>query len=1264
MATSGDGTAPYQTTGAGGKFRKKPFRRNIPATPYDRPPTAIRNDNPSMLKKLVDPASRLISAGAHKLFDVFRKSLPSPSLKLPEINEEPQNVLHKEGGDGSSASISAATGVSDLEVLLQQKTFTRSEVQRLTSLLHSKTIEPPSDNSLKKHGDKRDDFNAAIATPVGASRVLEEETASPAELAKYYMGSRLTSQATRQDSKLIPRTPITPVAQMAANSLRNLENGFVTPRSRGRSAMYTMARGPYSTSPSTFCQQGVKLDYGHGAALTSSQGHAGKMALKRRSSVLDEDIGSGGPLRRIRQKANLISQSDKKELGYPVFHQPSGEGQTLLLTNEPEPKVPNYASVPTKSTQTANKILQHLDKPSRIEKSSVSTLSGMRDNSPNELRLDMLHGQALRSLEKVDSPKFLPRSHDIQKPMASESTLQSKDKTEENCVSKFPLSHNMLTSVGVDKTDTLKDKAPIVEIADLPSKVIEEPQKRHAFQMSAPEDSFEMDDDDDDIHENGHVSLPFLENNKSETSAADIIKTPTLAVVSKIPELVENNKPKFSEVSKVPEQFELKKAENDISTPKTDFGSLGGSVNEQGIGFKIPVSSFSSPSVTATQTSEFTQSTFQMEKNPPVKVSPFLFSANEQPNAGSDSNLTDSISVFNSVPKNDQVKFSVSNKDDNGNWNGNDQKSTNMFGKSESVSAAASAVTSTNGIFSFGTSTKNLNNSDTTPASNPPTFPPLAPLPASTANATTISAASTMTVISTTSAPAVISSVSVSPQAFSFGSATSTAPTTSVAETGNTGTSTSSPFAITTFATTTTTTGSGLFGFSSPAAATSTLTTTESGPFGFSSSAAATSTTNSTTAAGSGLFGVSSAVAPTSTATTTGSGLFGFSSSAAATSTTTGSGLFGFSSPAAATSTTNTGSGPFGFGSSAATSTTTTGSGLFGFSSPAAATSTTPTGSGLFGFSSPAASTSTTTTTATGSGLFGFGSSAAATAATSTGSGPFGFGSSAAATSTTTSQSQGSFFNITNGFQASTNASSSSTLFGSSAPAFGSSSNFGITSVGPTSETKSGNSTGASTNSIFGSTWQQPQQSSGFGSTFTSSPSPSVFSFGASSASTPSFVTAGASSSSFGGSSVFGNSTPVFGAVAATSPSNNNNNNNNNNNSDQMSMEDSMAEDSMQTHSPVSPFGQAPVSPFGQAPVSAPGFMFGQATPTPAPALNPPAASFSFGGQPNQAPPPQNPFQSSSVEFNAGGGSFSLGSGGEKSNRRIVRVMKSKNRKK
>lgn len=73
---------PYEGGGDGGfgKFRKRPFRRSQ-TTPYDRPPTALRNPNRNngWLSKLVDPAQRLIASSAHKLFaSVFRKRLPPP----------------------------------------------------------------------------------------------------------------------------------------------------------------------------------------------------------------------------------------------------------------------------------------------------------------------------------------------------------------------------------------------------------------------------------------------------------------------------------------------------------------------------------------------------------------------------------------------------------------------------------------------------------------------------------------------------------------------------------------------------------------------------------------------------------------------------------------------------------------------------------------------------------------------------------------------------------------------------------------------------------------------------------------------------------------------------------------------------------------------------------------------------------------------------------------------------------------------------------
>lgn len=93
-----------------------------------------------------------------------------------------------------------------------------------------------------------------------------------------------------------------------------------------------------------------------------------------------------------------------------------------------------------------------------------------------------------------------------------------------------------------------------------------------------------------------------------------------------------------------------------------------------------------------------------------------------------------------------------------------------------------------------------------------------------------------------------------------------------------------------------------------------------------------------------------------------------------------------------------------------------------------------------------------------------------------------------------------------------------------------------------------------------------------------------------------------------------------------------------------MSMEDSMAEDTVQAATPATPvFGQQP------APLQS-NFAFGASTPTGA---NP----FQFGSQQNIAPQNPSPFQASgSLEFNAGG-SFSLGTGGgDKAGRKFVKV--------
>ncbi|GJY75413.1 hypothetical protein Tco_0480529 [Tanacetum coccineum] len=321
-------------------------------------------------------------------------------------------TTREEGQRGNFASISAATGISDLDQVLQQKTFTRSEIERLKALLHSNPycspssllrLEASTSGSLKKHGDERDNLHA-ITTPMVTSRDLEEEIASPVELAKAYMGSRPSKAALRQDLVMhnnatgFLKSPNTLIASKIAN-------GFTTPRSRGRLAMYNMAHTPYARSPSTFTEKGITSSYGREEALTSSESafsmegkwYSLEICLDYKqyaSCLLYDDIGSGGPLRRTRQKANLALKRRKRELGYTTLQQPDHASQKLLLMNKSELKI------------------------------------------------------ALRSLEKVDSPKLLSYPHDNQKSKVQhherlhdsrELTSKGKEKFEENGPKKYPV---------------------------------------------------------------------------------------------------------------------------------------------------------------------------------------------------------------------------------------------------------------------------------------------------------------------------------------------------------------------------------------------------------------------------------------------------------------------------------------------------------------------------------------------------------------------------------------------------------------------------------------------------------------------------------------------------------------------------------------------------------------------------------------------------------------------------------------------------------
>ncbi|XP_023767718.1 nuclear pore complex protein NUP1 [Lactuca sativa] len=958
MATAGDGATPYQSGGAGGKFRKKPIRRSGLATPYDRPSTALRNKSPSLFAKLVDPASRLIHAGADRFFGVFRKRLPSIAApRPPETLEEPDPSTNE---GGNLASISATTEISELENMLKQKTFTRSEIEHLTALLHAKATNSDDDEGdraklpspsshfqrpeastsspLNKHVEERENIHAITSTPVVTSRTFEEDVASPAELARAYMGTRApkvspsTLRFGSQDSALLnttailPKTPITSLVPRSTGTFKGLENGFLTtPRSRGRSAIYSMARTPYSRPPSTFGQKGMNspsLPLSQPAWEQEGSIESSKMASKRRSSVLD-DIGSGGPVRRIRQKANLLSQ------GSPLSKNTSEFRQKLLLRNEADSKSfkaieengetsrssLGYASVPTKSTQMATKILEQLERLSPKEKSPGSRLTRMSEKSP------------FTPQEKPDStPKLMSSSEDYKKseslfPDARESTTtqtqsKGKEKVEENGPKKFAVPRNVLSTMNGSSGVSIRDNGPTDSTFKLPA----EPPQKKRFQISAHEDYQELADDDSRSN-GGHVStIPFGQNKKPETSvfgnkdvSAEVIQSPP---VEKIPG--------------------TQKTDDSKSLPKTSFKSVDGSVVNKKVAFNLPASNNNTQPQPAAITDTVSPQkkatvfpTFGGTAKVTENVSPFLFSANEpsgfKPNATTDAKPLGSTSMFNSVNKeSNQVQFPASKKDDNGN--------ALINNKSESSPTLTPSSSSTSGVFSFGAKNTNITNGS---ISTPSTFAPSSSFPASSTN--NIFSVSTTTSLPSTTMSAA-SGVAPAPPVFSFGSAITSIksaepPKETTAEPKSD--TTTSPFGTPT--TTTTGGGNNMFGFSSPAATNNQGFLFNGGTGGFQTSFGGTTAVQSSTSGGSLFgssvpsFGLSSAVATSeiksgssTTSITPSFGLnsawqppktsppttfsFGASSSSSSTSTSpspfinasTGSSLFSFSATTSA----------------------------------------------------------------------------------------------------------------------------------------------------------------------------------------------------------------------------------------------------------------------------------------------------------------------------------------------------------------------------
>lgn len=225
--------------------------------------------------------------------------------------------------------------------------------------------------------------------------------------------------------------------------------------------------------------------------------------LKRRSYVLDDEIGPGGSIRRIRQKSNqiahgihsdrvgsksdasLVSSKQKLPLIDDREHtQRIIEGNTYTDFSNPST---SYAIVPSKSNG-ADVNLGRL-KP----KSSDSNLVAVPLKSKFMLTPSMLHGQALRSMEDATSSELLLNAQDSYKFDSGaglldthDSTPQDQGKTDENgpvetSSPSDPVKNNSDSAVSFEASLARGRSSDDVE------KGLSQPQNKAAFRMSALE---------------------------------------------------------------------------------------------------------------------------------------------------------------------------------------------------------------------------------------------------------------------------------------------------------------------------------------------------------------------------------------------------------------------------------------------------------------------------------------------------------------------------------------------------------------------------------------------------------------------------------------------------------------------------------------------------------------------------------------------------------------------------------------------------------
>ncbi|XP_039801858.1 nuclear pore complex protein NUP1-like isoform X3 [Panicum virgatum] len=394
-------------------FRKPPPQLTAPAPP---PPPQLTAPAPSPPPELVgeSPSRVWLPETRREALDALPSSLPPPLEVSPlqctedDLPEGEENIeaiandnLCTQGPQNPAKEKEDMLRNSenhrgmDLEELLKQKTFTRSEFEHLSKLLWSRTVGSsslkPEDGSIRKMPiSEQENGSRRPSLPVDFSirtYSVSDQVASPAEIAKAYMGSKsskgsplrlrlhdpsmtITSIEGSMIQKVKPPTiPLLQRSRLQTSKISDrLESNNTTPN---RSAIYKMSSSPYFK------------------------------VLKRKSAIQNEMV-SAGPVCRVHQRFNRTSPLLETRPGYRRYHGGHGSqldegskqlartqkrrcldkvGDATLGSLDDKAHANSFGQAPVQSAEMAANILKQLDTLVPAQKENMSELKQKHGNA-------------------------------------------------------------------------------------------------------------------------------------------------------------------------------------------------------------------------------------------------------------------------------------------------------------------------------------------------------------------------------------------------------------------------------------------------------------------------------------------------------------------------------------------------------------------------------------------------------------------------------------------------------------------------------------------------------------------------------------------------------------------------------------------------------------------------------------------------------------------------------------------------------------------